>query len=113
MLLTDYSSCFVDFMLTGRPMVSFAYDFDRYAQAERGLFYDMHQVFPGPICRDFRQLQAALETSFDPPGPLERERYAWKRRLLLDHADDANAWRVVQRVKGLYGQTPRYARAAG
>ena len=113
MLLTDYSSCFVDFMLTGRPMVSFAYDFDRYAHAERGLFYDMQQVFPGPICRDFGQLQAALEADFGPPAPLERERYAWKRRLLLDHADDANAWRVVQRVKGLYGQTPRYARAAG
>src|SRR5699024_3376752 len=29
-LITDYSSCFIDFMLTGRPMVSFAYDFDRY-----------------------------------------------------------------------------------
>jgi CDP-glycerol glycerophosphotransferase (TagB/SpsB family) len=113
MLLTDYSSCFVDFMLTGRPMVSFAYDFDRYTRDERGLFYDMQQVFPGPICRDFGQLQAALEKGFDPPGPLERERHAWKRRLLLEYADDANAWRVVQRVKRLYGQAPRYARAAG
>jgi len=113
MLLTDYSSCFVDFMLTGRPMVSFAYDLDRYAHAERGLFYDMQQVFPGPVCRDFGQLQIALQTGFDPPGPLERERYAWKRQLLLDYADDANAWRVAQRVKGLYGQASRYARAAG
>jgi CDP-glycerol glycerophosphotransferase (TagB/SpsB family) len=113
LLLTDYSSCFVDFMLTGRPMVSFAYDFDRYVHAERGLFYDMQQVFPGPVCRDFGQLQIALEAGFDPPGPVERERYAWKRQLLLDYADDANAWRVAQRVKGLYGQASRYLRAAG
>jgi CDP-glycerol glycerophosphotransferase (TagB/SpsB family) len=113
MLLTDYSSCFVDFMLTGRPVVSFAYDFDRYAGTERGLFYDMPQVFPGPICRNFGELRLALEHAFDAPTPIERERYAWKRSLLLDHDDDANAWRVVQKVKGLYGQVSRYARAAG
>jgi CDP-glycerol glycerophosphotransferase (TagB/SpsB family) len=102
MLVTDYSSCFIDFMLTGRPMVSFAYDFDSYAHGERGLFYDMDHVFPGPVCRDFGQLQAALEKGFEPPDALDRERYAWKRRLFLDHLDDANAWRVVQRVKQLY-----------
>jgi CDP-glycerol glycerophosphotransferase (TagB/SpsB family) len=111
MLLTDYSSCFVDFMLTGRPAVSFAYDFEQYVNGERGLFYDMDQVFPGPVCRDFHELQAALEAALDPPGPVEHERYAWKRRLLLDHADDANAWRVVQRVKGLYGRSVRHTPA--
>jgi CDP-glycerol glycerophosphotransferase (TagB/SpsB family) len=102
MLVTDYSSCFIDFMLTGRPMVSFAYDFDRYVNGERGLFYDMDHVFPGPVCRDFGQLQAALENGFEPPTAIDRERYAWKRRLFLDYLDDANAWRVAQRVKQLY-----------
>ena len=102
MLLTDYSSCFIDFMLTGRPMVSFAYDFDSYVHGERGLFYNMDHVFPGPVCRDFGQLQAALESGFESTGVLDRERYAWKRRLFLDHLDDANAWRVVQKVKQLY-----------
>ncbi len=101
-LLTDYSSCFIDFMLTGRPMFSFAYDFDSYVYGERGLFYDMDHVFPGPVCRDFDQLRAALGTAFDPPDELERERYTWKRRVFLDHVDDANAWRVAQKVKQLY-----------
>src|SRR5699024_11521110 len=86
-LITDYSSCFIDFMLTGRPMVSFAYDFDRYVHGERGLFYDMDQMFPGPVCRTFEQLQSALERSFDSPTAIERERYVWKRSLLLDHVD--------------------------
>ena len=39
-LVSDYSSCLVDFLLTGRPVASFAYDLDRYSQQERGLFYD-------------------------------------------------------------------------
>jgi CDP-glycerol glycerophosphotransferase (TagB/SpsB family) len=112
-LLTDYSSCFIDFMLTGRPAISFAYDFEQYVHGERGLFYEMEQVFPGPVCRDFQELQVALETCFDPPGPLERERYAWKRRLLLAHADDANAWRVAQQVKGLYEQPQSSSQKTG
>lgn len=102
MLLTDYSSCFIDFMLTGRPMVSFAYDFDAYVGGERGLFYDMDQVFPGPVCRDFAQLQQALMEGFKPASAAERARYEWKRQLFLDHRDDANAWRVAQKIKQLY-----------
>src|SRR5678816_3948461 len=47
LLVTDYSSCAIDFMLTGRPAISFAYDHDQYANSERGLFYDLEHVFPG------------------------------------------------------------------
>src|SRR5690606_5506502 len=78
LLLTDYSSCAIDFMLTGRPVVSFAYDHDHYAGSERGLFYDLEHVFPGPVCRDFGQLAQALEDVFEQPDadpllPLKRK----------------------------------------
>ncbi|QDH71039.1 CDP-glycerol glycerophosphotransferase family protein [Marilutibacter alkalisoli] len=101
-LITDYSSCFIDFMLTERPMISFAYDHDSYANAERGLFYDMEHVFPGPVCRDFPQLMTALERVFTPRDELEMESYGWKRKLFFDHIDDGNAWRVAKRVRQLY-----------
>lgn len=101
-LVTDYSSCFIDFMLTGRPMLSFAYDYDSYANAERGLFYDLEHVFPGPVCRDFVQLMAGLSQVFETPQPLAEAGYAWKRKLFFDHLDDGNAWRVVKKVKQMY-----------
>lgn len=101
-LVTDYSSCFIDFMLTGRPMLSFAYDYDNYANAERGLFYDMEHVFPGSVCRDFTQLMSGLAQVFKAPEPMAKASYAWKRKVFFDHLDDGNAWRVVKRVKQLY-----------
>ncbi|QOW24167.1 CDP-glycerol glycerophosphotransferase family protein [Lysobacter sp. H23M47] len=104
-LVTDYSSCFIDFMLTGRPMVSFAYDYDNYANAERGLFYDMEHVFPGPVCHNFPQFMDALGNVFKARTPMQEAGYAWKRRLFFDHLDDGNAWRVVKRVKNLYIET--------
>lgn len=105
--MTDYSSCFIDFMLTGRPMLSFAYDYDHYANTERGLFYDLEHVFPGPVCRDFDHLMTGLEQIFLTPGVLDSSSYEWKRQIFFDHVDDGNAWRVVTKVKQLYVRDDR------
>src|SRR5690606_24557278 len=98
LLITDYSSCFFDSTLTGKPSVSFAYDHDRYVEAERGLFYDLETVFPGPVCRDFASLQAALTRAFDPPSREEASALALRRAMFFDHNDDRNSRRVVERV---------------
>ncbi|WP_169447776.1 CDP-glycerol glycerophosphotransferase family protein [Luteimonas mephitis] len=112
-LVTDYSSCFIDFMLTGRPMVSFAYDYDDYANSERGLFYDMEHVFPGPVCRDFIGFMSALERVFEPVGELAECSYQWKRQLFFDHADDSNSWRVAMKVRQLYVREDSGVESAG
>ncbi len=104
-LVTDYSSCAVDYLLTGRPVVSFAYDLDRYAREERGLFYDLEQVLPGPVARDFGQLTQALEEVFRPEDEAHRNAYERRRALFFDFVDDGSARRVVNRVKGLYSET--------
>ena len=113
-LVTDYSSCAIDFMLTGRRVISFAYDFEHYAGSERGLFYDLDHVFPGPVCREFAQLAQALEGCLG--DVQEGAARAWRSRLFFDHNDHANAWRVARRVRELYVQavetTDGYGRAA-
>ncbi|SFC43104.1 CDP-glycerol glycerophosphotransferase, TagB/SpsB family [Nocardioides terrae] len=101
-LISDYSSCLVDFMLTGRPVMSFAYDYERYANAERGLFYDLDKVLPGPVCRTFDELAGALDRVFVDRTPAEVEEYEWKRRIFFDHVDDRAGARVVERVKEWY-----------
>lgn len=57
-LITDYSSCALDFMLTGRPAVSFAPDIEQYG---RGFIYPFEHVFPGIVTRDFDTLQACVK----------------------------------------------------
>lgn len=103
-LISDYSSCLVDFLMTGKPVISFAYDYDAYSHKERGLFYDLEKVLPGPVCRTFDELADALERSLAEPSAEEREAYEWKRRIFFDHLDDGAARRVVERVKALYGR---------
>jgi CDP-glycerol glycerophosphotransferase (TagB/SpsB family) len=102
LLVTDYSSCAIDFMLTGKPVVSFAYDYDHYANTERGLFYDLEHVFPGPVCKTFDELANSLEQVFDKDVNPDGEIYMLKRKVFFDHVDDSNSWRVVKKVKALY-----------
>ena len=101
-LISDYSSCLVDFLLTGRPVISFAYDLEHYSTTERGLFYDLDTVVPGPVPRTFPELATALDDLFTPRTAEQRDDYDWKRSLFFDHLDTGNADRVVDRVKGLY-----------
>ena len=60
-LVTDYSSCFYDYLLLGRPVLFFTYDRARYC-ATRGVHRPVDEVAPGRVCDSFDELMDAFET---------------------------------------------------
>ena len=64
-LITDYSSIFFDFIPTGRPIIYYAYDLDRYKE-ERGLYFDLESM-PGSVCQDIETVVEQLN-KFLPSG---------------------------------------------
>jgi len=102
-LVTDYSSCFVDYMLTGKPEISLAYDLDRYENEERGTFYDLDLSFPGEICKNFEDVIDALDRAASYNFLNRDPAYAWKKQLFFKFSDDENANRVIVKVKQLLG----------
>ncbi|MGA8210021.1 MAG: CDP-glycerol glycerophosphotransferase family protein [Nocardioidaceae bacterium] len=48
-LVTDYSSVMFDFALTGKPIVYYPYDLDRYRDEIRGFYFDLLPQAPGPV----------------------------------------------------------------
>jgi hypothetical protein len=97
-VLTDFCGTGLDFLVTGRPVVSFIHDLE---EMRSRLFYDPEQVLPGPVCHDFGELQKALEHVFDPPDARARQRYERSRRLFHDHLDPHSAARAVAAVRSL------------
>ncbi|HQR80154.1 MAG TPA: CDP-glycerol glycerophosphotransferase family protein, partial [Actinomycetota bacterium] len=59
-LITDYSSVMFDFVNTGRPMVFYTWDLDDYRDRVRGLYFDLTEDPPGPICRTSGEVVSAL-----------------------------------------------------
>ncbi|MEZ0072825.1 CDP-glycerol glycerophosphotransferase family protein [Planotetraspora sp. GP83] len=60
-LITDYSSAMFDFACTGRPMVFFTYDLERYRDEVRGFYFDFEEEAPGPIVRNSDEVIEALK----------------------------------------------------
>ncbi len=59
-LVTDYSSVMFDFALTGKPIVYYAYDLDRFRDEIRGFYFDLVAQAPGPVVRTEDDLVDAL-----------------------------------------------------
>lgn len=125
MLLTDYSSTMVEYVLLDKPMIFYAYDLEKYS---RGFYWDYEEGVPGPVAHDAEELLDLVEAakkdlhgggesqgseedavsenmgeaweSREPQrlgGAAKRERF---RRMQYDYADDASAERIWKVLEG-------------
>jgi CDP-glycerol glycerophosphotransferase len=95
-LVTDYSSVMFDFANTGRPMVFFAYDYETYARGERGTYFDLRPVAPGPVVTTTDELIRSLQEVEDDVARY-KERYAAFRARFCEYETGHAAEHVVQR----------------
>lgn len=106
LLLTDYSSVYIDALYLNKPVVSFAYDLEHYRSRQNGLLYDMDLAFPGTVVTEFDSLLQVLECELSQGGLVDTGRYGFCRQLFFKHLDDGNAQRVLDRLRelGAYGE---------
>jgi|GEM_PF-955529 len=109
-LVTDYSSIYVDFLLTDQPVVFYPYDRPLYEERP-GFEFDYDTVTPGPTPTEFQSFQNDLLDTLDAvdsddavDGNAEQsDDYAGARARVrnrfIDHPDDPAAERLYQRLK--------------
>lgn len=98
-LITDYSSVMFDFANTGRPMIFYTWDLDDYRDRLRGMYFDLTEDPPGPVCRTSAEVLDALtslpdlQQQYDDPLRRFRDRFCgWE--------DGQASARVVDAVFG-------------
>jgi CDP-glycerol glycerophosphotransferase len=98
-MVTDYSSSMFDFAVTGKPLVFFTYDLDRFRDQVRGFYFDLEEYAPGPVVRSQEDLADAL---LDLPASQSRHADRYRRfRRRFCHLDDGHAGqRVLDRLWG-------------
>ena len=80
-LVTDYSSVMFDYAVTRKPMAFFTPDIKQYV-ATRGVYFDLAEVAPGPLCTTMKQLAdevrdlGALSSKYVGRAEAFRERFA-------------------------------------
>jgi CDP-glycerol glycerophosphotransferase len=96
-LITDYSSVMFDFSVTGKPILFFTPDLERYREVLRGFYFDLIPVAPGPVVRDAGEL-VALVRGLDQSREEYAQKYAAWRARFNPRDDGHAAERVIARV---------------
>jgi CDP-glycerol glycerophosphotransferase (TagB/SpsB family) len=96
-LLTDVSSVWVDFLLTGRPVVFAFPDYEAYRRTRGFLLEPYENWIVGPLATSIEQLTKELEVFDGGPDPFAGVRAEWRLRA---HAfpDSESASRLLDAV---------------
>ena len=99
-LVTDYSSVFIDFLSTGRPVLFYAPDIAEYENS-RG-FYLPFEEWPGPISRDLDELITQIKHlnsgSAEDPAVAYADAYSSAQRRYTALEDGKAAQRLIDIV---------------
>lgn len=60
-LITDYSSIYIDYLLLDRPMLFYHYDYEEYLKTDREMYFHYEEVTPGERAENFSQCMEGLE----------------------------------------------------
>ena len=93
-LITDYSSVWIDFLLMNRQIVSYCPDLLNYEET-RGLLYDYNYIFPGKINQTFDSFLTELRESFSRPITKKQLRM---KNIFHAFLDGKNSERVSKKI---------------
>ena len=95
-LISDYSSVFVDYLCSGKPIVLFPYDLDAYLKSDAGLYYNFDDVAPGDICFTWEQVLDAIVSKIR--EETQNSKYCKLMKLFNHYNDGCNCERVYDIV---------------
>ena len=93
LLITDYSSCFFDYLLLDRPIIHYIYDYDFYRDKNRGLYYDYKDVVCGDAIFNERDLLTCIRENLQNPSKESELRKS--RRKIYQQYESADSCRII------------------
>lgn len=97
-LITDYSSCFFDFVVKDKPIIYYLYDYEYYKNKDRGLYYEYSDIAGGTVAFDDNELFKAIEDNLTNPE-LEKDKREKLFREYVTYESSENSKKIVNRIK--------------
>ncbi len=64
-LITDYSSCYIDYLLLNRPIIFYCYDYNEYLKQDREMYFEYDEVTPGDKAKNFDMLIESIDKAIN------------------------------------------------
>lgn len=97
LLITDYSSCFFDYLLLDRPVVYFLYDYEYYRDRDRGLYYPKEDVVAGSVAANEEELIKDIFENLKYPN-LYKKRREKIRSEFLTYENISNCESITKQI---------------
>ncbi len=88
-LISDYSSCVFDDLLLDRPIIQYVWDYERYRDRDRGVYFPLEEVRCGRAVRDVAELKDAIREALENPEAESSLRKARREKLLAYESADS------------------------
>ena len=98
-LITDYSSCYVDYLLLNKPVIFYNFDYENYVLNDRDLYFDYNDTTPGPKVTDFPSLLNSLEKSVSEEHCYESDREKVKNIFYSKDNQTTVGQKILAKVK--------------
>lgn len=73
-LISDYSSTYIDYLLLDRPMIFYNFDYEDYLKKDRDMYYEYDEVTPGYKAQTFDELMKELDSLISEEDRFKEER---------------------------------------
>ena len=97
-LVTDYSSIYIDYLIKDKPVLHFTYDVDSYVN-ERGFLYELEDAFASQHFTTFEMLLEKLKNAIQGNDDSSQQRL--KSKALFHEHGTESAKQVVDKIKEL------------
>ncbi|RLC52457.1 MAG: hypothetical protein DRH79_04890 [Candidatus Cloacimonadota bacterium] len=101
-LITDFSSIYFDFLLTGKPIIFTVFDKDEYLKNERELYYEYNEITPGPKTKNWEETIKSAVSILAGNDEYKQQREKIKNRF-FKYNDGRNSERVFKEISALTG----------
>lgn len=97
-LISDYSSVFLEAIYCNKNVLCFTYDFEHYKNNQNGLLYDYDLILPNKRVNTFKELLCKVENCLI---NLDDQDNTYIQKFFFNNIDTNNSARVVEKVKSL------------
>ncbi|KKQ67204.1 MAG: CDP-glycerol:poly(Glycerophosphate)glycerophosph otransferase [Candidatus Daviesbacteria bacterium GW2011_GWA2_38_24] len=95
-LITDYSTIYIDYLLVDKPTIFLNYDFDRYTDMDRELYFPYEKVTPGPKVSSWEKLVPTISEQ------LKKDTYKKDRQEMRQffhtYTDGESSKRIAEKI---------------
>lgn len=103
-LVTDYSSAFIDWLILDKPVIFSPYDLEEYSKIN-GLLDDYNNLVPPPVCNNREEVFQCITEAISNPNKYQEQRHEAKRKYLGSIGNGASE-RVLRVMKNQGASPP-------